>query len=152
NVVVTLARPKELDALGINFVGFVDVTDQVRATIMLQTLQAEFAHAARVSMLGEFTASIAHEINQPLTAVIAAGEASLRWLDRSDPNIPNAIQAMRRVVDAAARSGEIISRIRSMAAGRAPQYMEVSLNETIREAIKFLDHQIKLKDVDVSLD
>jgi C4-dicarboxylate-specific signal transduction histidine kinase len=152
NVVVTIARPAALSALGANFLGFVDITDQVRATAMLQKLQAEFAHTGRVSMLGELTASIAHEINQPLTAIMANGEASLRWLNRSDPDIMKADQAMQRTVDAASRAAEIVSRIRSMAAGRAPQYMEVSLNEIIDEAIEFLGHQLKTKNVDVSLD
>jgi C4-dicarboxylate-specific signal transduction histidine kinase len=152
NVVFTLARPEILTVLGVNFVGFVDVTNQVRATAMLQKLQADFAHAARVSMLGELTASIAHEINQPLAAIIVAGEAAQRWLNRAKPDIAKAGQSLQRIVNAATRSGDIISRIRSMAMGQAPQYTQISLNEVIGEAIKFLDHQIKLSNVDVSLD
>jgi PAS domain S-box-containing protein len=152
NVVITLARPKELDRLGINFIGFVDVTDQVRATRMLQKLQGEFAHAARISMLGELTASIAHEINQPLTAIMANGEASLYWLNRSEPDILKARESIGRIIEATNRSDEIISRLRSMAAGRAPRFADVSLNRLIDEAIEFLSHQIKSKNVEVSLE
>ena len=82
---------------------------------MLQKVQAEFAHAARVSMLGELTASIAHEVNQPLAAIATNGEAGLRWLDRAQPDLDEARELMRRVVTDARRAAEIIARVRGMA-------------------------------------
>ncbi len=65
----------------------IDISDRVRAHEMLRQVQAEFAHAGRVSLLGELTASIAHEVNQPLAAIVTSGEASLRWLSQPDPDI-----------------------------------------------------------------
>ena len=59
-----------------------DISDRVEAQAKLSRMQVEFAHAARVSMLGELTASIAHEVNQPLGAILTSGETSIRWLDR----------------------------------------------------------------------
>jgi len=152
NVLVTVARPQAIGALGINFIGLVDTTQRVRAQEMLQQVQAEFARAARVSMLGEIAASIAHEVNQPLAAMMTNGEAGLRWLNRDEPNLQKARDIMERVVHDASRAADIISRVRAMAAGRAPNFSDQSVHEIIIEAIEFLGHEIRSKGVDVSLD
>src|SRR5262249_47222005 len=109
NVVVTVARPEAVGAAGINFIGFVDISDRVQAIEMLQRVQAEFAHAARVSTLGELAASIAHEINQPLAAIMTNAEVALRWLNRPEAVVQKAGEAMQRVVNDAERAGDIIS-------------------------------------------
>jgi C4-dicarboxylate-specific signal transduction histidine kinase len=119
---------------------------------MLQQLQAEFAHAARVSMLGELTASIAHEVSQPLSAIAAAGKAGMLWLDRPEPNLAEAQDLMRRIVDDARRAAEIIARIRTMAAGRVPQQVALSLRDIIEESTIFLRPELRSKGVAVSLD
>ncbi len=67
--------------------GMIDVTERVRVETELRQLQADFTHAARVSMLGELTTSIAHEVNQPLAAIVTNAETSLRWLAREEPNL-----------------------------------------------------------------
>ncbi len=70
-----------------SLVGLIDVSDRVKAQDMLAKIQADIAHAARVSVLGELAASIAHEVSQPLTAIEANTEASLLWLAHAEPNI-----------------------------------------------------------------
>jgi PAS domain S-box-containing protein len=152
DVLVTVARPEATADLPMNFIGLTDITDRVRAREMLQQLQAEFAHAARVSMLGELTASIAHEVSQPLSAIAAAGKAGMLWLDRPEPNLAEAQDLMRRIVDDARRAAEIIARIRTMAAGRVPQQVALSLRDIIEESTIFLRPELRSKGVAVSLD
>ena len=90
-----------------------DIDDQKRAERGLQTAQAELAHVTRVTTLGELSASIAHEINQPLAAIVANAEAILRLLSRDVPDIAEAQAAIADVSKDARRAGEVIWRIRA---------------------------------------
>jgi len=155
-----VAHPMK-DATGnLQFMGaMMDITahksaelERSRAQDRLQKVQAEFAHAARISVLGELAASIAHEVNQPLASLTTGGEAALRWLDRAEPNVPKARDLMRRIIDDARRAADIIARLQAMAAGRAPQQMIISLNDVIEDSIVFLDHELQSKNIAVSLD
>src|SRR4029078_5665149 len=94
DVLFTTARVGRINDLDISLVGTIDISQRVRAQERLRQVQAEFAHAARVSMLGEFTASIAHEVNQPLAAIATNGAAALRWLNRPAPNLAEVRKAM----------------------------------------------------------
>ena len=80
----------------------------------MQSLQDKFAHSARVSMLGELTASIAHEVNQPLAAVVANGEAGLRWLDRPVPELARAKTTVEAMIRNARRASDVIVRLRAL--------------------------------------
>jgi PAS domain S-box-containing protein len=151
DVLLTAARPGLINDPGISIVGFIDVSERIRAREMLQHVQAEFAHAARVSMLGELTASIAHEVNQPLTAARTNAETGLRWLDRAEPNVPKARELMQHILDDARRASDIVARIRAMAAGRAPQLTALALHDVISESMLFLRHQLQSQSVTVSL-
>ena len=137
---------------GLSLVGLIDVTDRARAQEKLQELQAEFAHAARLAVLGETAASIAHEVNQPLTALQINGETVLRWLDRPEPNLAQIREKMLRMNADVARAAGIIARVRAMAAGRAPQRTPVALRDVITESLLFLRHELQSKGVSVSLD
>ena len=143
----TSARP---ESLPITLVGAFDLTKQVRAEEELQRLRTDFAHAARISMLGELTASIAHEVNQPLAAIATGGEASLRWLARSTPDVDEVRELTKRVVADARRASEIIARIRGMATRRVPEQSLLSLDDVIREALLFLRHEVESRGVAVS--
>src|SRR5262249_23912325 len=147
-----ISFPLEFRLAGETLCGFVDSTDRVRAQETLQRVQAEFAHASRISMLGELAASIAHEINQPLTALTPFGQASLRWLDRAEPNVAEVRQLTGRMVGDARRAADIIVRIRKMIAGQAPEKMPLSLEDVIHESLVFLDHEIRTCRVSVFLD
>jgi PAS domain S-box-containing protein len=149
DVLVTVARPGGLD---MNFIGFVDITDRVRAQEMLQQVQAEFAHAARLSMLGELTASIAHEVNQPLTAIRTNGETALRWLARSEPNLAKARESMQRILDDVRRASDVVASIRAMSAGQTPQQTALALRDVVAESIVFLRHELQSNEVSLSLD
>ena len=130
--------------------GVIDISERVKAQVMLNRVQADFAHAARISMLGELTASIAHEVNQPLAAIAAGGEASLRWLTRPTPDVGEVRELTTRIVADARRASEIISRIRAMATRRVPEQTLLSLDDVIREALQFLRHEVESRGVAVS--
>ncbi len=109
------------DANG-NFLGYrgtgTDITATIRADQAEQALrkaQAELAHVTRVTTLGELTASIAHEVNQPLAAVVANAEACLRWLDREPPDLAAARRSVEWVIDDGNRASEVIRRVRALA-------------------------------------
>ena len=139
-----------LTELGISLNSFVDATEKKRAEEMLQRVQADFAHAARVSMLGELTASIAHEVNQPLAAIAANGEAGLRWLSRAEPDVAEVREITKRIVADARRAADVISRVRAMAARRAPEHVPLSLDDVIREALLFLRHEVQARGVTIT--
>jgi C4-dicarboxylate-specific signal transduction histidine kinase len=103
-------------------------------------------------MLGELTASIAHEVNQPLAAIQTNGETGLRWLDRSEPNVSKARELMRRVLDDAQRASNIVACIRAMPAGRAPQQTVLALRDVIMESMLFLRREPQSKEVSATLD
>jgi signal transduction histidine kinase len=152
NIKVLFSAARLAGGTGLSLVGLIDITDRARAQEQLQQLQAEFAHAARLSMLGELAASIAHEVNQPLTALMINGETMLRWLDRPEPNRAQVRAKMVRMNADAARAGAVIGRIREMAAGRAPQRTPLALHDVITESLLFLRHELQSKGVSVSFD
>jgi PAS domain S-box-containing protein len=143
DVLMTATRPGLIDDPDISLMGIIDITERVRAQEMLQRVQAEFAHAARVSMLGELTASIAHEVNQPLAAIATNGEVSLHWLGRSEPDLAKVRELTTRVVNDARRAADVIARVRTMAMRKAPEQTLVSVDEVVREALLFLRHEVQ---------
>jgi len=102
-------------------------------TEALQKAQTELAHVTRVMTLGELTASIAHEVNQPLAAIVTNGNATLRWLGGATPNLSEARQAVERIIKDSYRASEVISRIRSLVKKAPPRNDLVDLNEVIIE-------------------
>jgi PAS domain S-box-containing protein len=127
--------------------GVIDISERVRAQAMLSQVQADFAHAARVSMLGELTASIAHEVNQPLAAIATNGEAGLRWLARPEPDVAEVRELTKHVVADARRAADIIARIRAMVERRAPEHAVLSIDDVVREALAFLRHEARSRGV-----
>src|SRR5580693_1164981 len=89
--------------------------ERKRAEEALRQAQSDLAHVTRVTTLGELTASIAHEVNQPLAAVVTNAEASLRWLDRGTPNLDEARRALEWIIDDGNRASEVIRRVRALA-------------------------------------
>jgi len=93
----------------------IDLTERKARAAAVEVLRSELYHAARVAMLGELTASIAHEVNQPLGAIVNNGSAALRWLNRSEPAISEVRQSLEMLVGEAKRASEIIIRMRALA-------------------------------------
>jgi PAS domain S-box-containing protein len=136
------------DANG-NFLGYrgtgTDITATIRANHAEQALrkaQAELAHVTRVTALGEMTASIAHEINQPLAAVVANAEACLRWLDRGTPDLSAARRSVEWIVDDGNRAGEVIRRIRVLANKTDIEKLPLAINNVIGEVIALVQREL----------
>ena len=92
-----------------------DITELKRADVALRSAQLELAHLTRVVTLGELAASIAHEVNQPLAAIVSNGEAGLRWLRRSRPELDEARASLEAMIRDGIRAGEVVHRIRGLA-------------------------------------
>jgi C4-dicarboxylate-specific signal transduction histidine kinase len=122
----------------------------VSAQQVLDRLQIEAAHAARISILGELTASIAHELNQPLSAIAVNCEASLRWLGRPKPNLDEVYELTKRTLADVRRAAEIIDRVRGMAVCRAPKRVLMPLHDVILDALQFLRHEVEWRGITVS--
>jgi len=148
----TACFPPESVAYGKLLIGVIDISERVRAQRQLHDLQAEFAHAARVSMLGELTASIAHEVNQPLAAIATNASAGMRWLSRPQPDLDELRSINTRVVADAQRAAAIIARVRDMAMRRAPEVQALSINTVVEEALLFLRHESQGKGVAMELE
>jgi signal transduction histidine kinase len=110
-------------------------SDLIKAEEALQKVQAELAHVTRVTTLGELTASIAHEINQPLSAVVTNANAGLRWLSGESPNIDEAREAIRRILRDGNRAAGVISKTRALFK-KAPMTKEqFDINEAVEEIV-----------------
>src|SRR5438309_5672518 len=124
---------------GIEFVGAVmDVTVAKRAEEALRQAQADLAHGNRVTTMGELTASLAHEVNQPIAAAVTDANTCLRWLTRDHPDVEEARHAASRIVKDATRAADIISRIRLLFKKGTPEREPVDVNEVVREMIVLL--------------
>jgi len=112
-----------------------DITERKRAEQALHKAQEELARVARIATLGELTASLAHEINQPLGAVVTNGSASLRWLNANPPNLDEARQAIARTIDEAQRASEVIKKTRTLLQKSSPEMLPLDVNEIIRKVL-----------------
>jgi PAS domain S-box-containing protein len=124
----------------------VDVTERTRAEEARRDAQNRLAHANRFAAVGQLTASIAHEINQPITGVVTSGHAALRWLANETPDFEAARRAIERVIRDADRAAEVIVRVRDLIKRAPPRRGCFDLNEAIREVI-FLSRGETMKNV-----
>ncbi|MEI4509234.1 ATP-binding protein [Sphingopyxis sp. CCNWLW253] len=152
DVRMSVTYPNAAGELDVTIFSFEDVTEQLRVEAQLRQLQADFTHAARLSTLGEFTTSIAHEVNQPLAAIVTNAETSLRWLSRSDPNIEKVQELTTRITASARRANDIVQRIRGMAAKRQPERVPIDLNDVVQESLLFLRHEVESRSIRITTD
>jgi len=114
---------------------------RTRAQEALRLAQSDLAHVNRVTTMGELTASLAHEVNQPIAAAVTDANTCLRWLTRDQPDVEEAREAASRVVKDATRAAEIISRVRLTFTKNTPQRELVDVNEVIKEMIVLLRNE-----------
>jgi C4-dicarboxylate-specific signal transduction histidine kinase len=106
--------------------------------------RAQLAHVARLTVLGELTASIAHEVNQPLAAIVTSGDACSRWLSAEPPNVAKAQQAIDRIVKDANRASDVITRVRKLATPASPPlYERLNMNDTIMGVLSLVRSEIE---------
>src|ERR1700716_4208396 len=125
---------------------------RTRAEEELRVAHADLAHVNRVSTMGELTASLAHEVNQPIAAAITDANTCLRWLTRDPPDMDEARAAASRTVKDANRAAEIVSRVRLLFKKGTPQRELVDVNEVIREMIVLLRSETSRYSVSVFSD
>jgi PAS domain S-box-containing protein len=127
-----------------------DLTEHVLASEALREAQIALAHANRVTTMGQLTASIAHEVNQPLAAVVANAEACLRWLDRGTPDLNAARRSVEWIINDSNRASEVIRRVRSLANKTSVEKLPLDINDVAREVItlvqrELINHQVALR-------
>lgn len=105
-------------------------------------LRNELAHLSRVNMLGELSGSLAHELNQPLTAILSNAQAAQRYLDQEQPDIAEVREILKDIIEADNRAGETIYRMRTLFRKGKVQNTAIDLNATVREVLKFLNSDL----------
>jgi PAS domain S-box-containing protein len=140
-VLIGVAALEESNSQGLAFV--LDLTERKRAETeareserRYREMQMEVAHANRVATMGQLTASIAHEVNQPIAAAGTNAHAALRWLSAHPPNLDEVRQALARIVKNSNAAGEVIRRIRDLIRKSPPRKDWVDINEAIKEVIE----------------
>jgi PAS domain S-box-containing protein len=136
------------DARG-NFLGYRGTATDITATIRadhaeraLREAQAALAHVTRVTTLGELTASIAHEVNQPLAAVVANAEACVRWLDREIPDLAAARRSAEWVIEDGNRASDVIRRVRALANKSDIEKTPLDVNNVVRDVIALTQREL----------
>jgi PAS domain S-box-containing protein len=152
--IYTVGHPV-LNASGdlVQFVGsLIDITERKGAEESLRQAQADLARVNRVTTMGELTASLAHEVNQPIAAAVTNANTCLRWLTRDHPDVEEARAAAMRIVKDGTRAAEIISRIRLLFKKGTSQWELVDVNEVIREMIVLLRSEATRYSISVRTD
>jgi C4-dicarboxylate-specific signal transduction histidine kinase len=148
-----VAHALKNDSGSTEFVGAVmDVTAAKRAEDELHKAQEELAYVSRATTMGELAASVAHEVNQPLAAVVTNGEACLRWLDRDVPELDEARRAVRRMIGEGRRANQVIGRVRAMVRRQDPQKAPVDLNDVIDETVPLVRRELASQRVTLNLE
>jgi PAS domain S-box-containing protein len=127
----------------------IDITARKLAEDAMRAAQSELAQVARLTTMGEMTASIAHEINQPLAAIVANGNAGLRWLANATPDIDEVRATLKRIVNDGHRAGRVISGLRTMFKKSSQAKAAVDVNDLVREVLTLVRGELESRRVSV---
>jgi two-component system, LuxR family, sensor kinase FixL len=144
--VVPLNRPE-----GGAVVTHTDVTERKRVELEAQRSRQELAHFTRVSTMGELTASLAHELNQPLTGILANAQAARRFLDATPPDLTEVHEILSDIIEDDKRAAEVIRRLRDMLRKGESQQLPLDLNTLIRDVAKLVSSDAVIRNVAVTL-
>ena len=125
------------------------LADQKQTWSSLHETQKVLAHVTRLSTISELTTSLAHEVNQPLAAAIANGNASLRWLTHSPPVIQEAVEAMRRAVRDVKRAADVVAHARALVKNSDGEKLPVQIDDVVREVLGFVQTELDRNQVAV---
>ena len=149
-VLIGVAHFEETGNQGVAFV--LDLTERKRAQNALQVARAELAHATRLTTMGELTASIAHEVKQPITAAVTSAQTALRWLEAQPPELGQVREALSRIVRAGKRAGDVIGRIRALVTKAPPRRDSLEINAAIREVVELTSGEAVKNGISVRMD
>jgi len=142
-VVFTITFPSDSARLDSVLVSIMDVTEQKRAEEALRQAQADLAHVSRVTTLGEMAASIAHEVDQPLSGVVINANACLRFLRPESLNIDEVRDGLHAIARDGRRASDVIGRIRALARRTATEKVPLDVNEVIREVVALAEAEVR---------
>jgi two-component system, LuxR family, sensor kinase FixL len=151
DVLLMVIYPAASEPLDATLLMMIDITERLQTEERVRQLEADFTQASRAALLGELITSIAHEIKQPLSAIMINGQTSLRWLSQSEPNIAKVEQLTDRIVESARQANTILQRIQDMAVPRGRRWDRLDLNEVVREALGFVRHELDREDIELDL-
>jgi two-component system, LuxR family, sensor kinase FixL len=151
DVLFTVTYPERPEHYDSSLITMLDIGERLKTEAQLHQLQADFIHAARISTLGELATSIAHEVKQPLAAIVTNAETSLRWLKREDVSLSKLETLTSRVISNARRASDIVQRIRGMAVKHEPERTALDLNEVVEEALLVVRHDIDSRSIALSV-
>lgn len=126
-----------------------DIEERRRAEQALDKSRAELAHVTRVTMLGEMAASIAHEVTQPLAAIVTSGEAGMRWLNREVPDLDEVRESVGQMINDARRATDIVRQLRSMAKRKEPDNAPVDLTSVVIQSIELMRREFQSHSVEI---
>ena len=129
-----------------------DITERKRAEEALQRAQAELAHVTRLTTLGQLAASIAHEVNQPLAAIVADANASLNWLAAAEPELERVRETLAAIATDGHRAADVIQRIRQLATKTEPCKARLDVNDVVREVVALVRAEVARYEITLTLD
>ena len=107
----------------------IDISDRRATEEALHRAQAELTHATRAAALGEMAASIAHEVNQPLAAIVLYAESAMRWLERAEPDVGRAMAGLQKIARSARHAGDVVHRVKGFVRKDSPERVPLDLRE-----------------------
>jgi C4-dicarboxylate-specific signal transduction histidine kinase len=146
SVLITALRNEAGELVGFSKLTH-DISERKRAEEALQKAQAELGRVTRVTTMGELTASIAHEVSQPLTAALTNGNACLRWLARETPDLNEARAAVERMMRDANRASDVIRRIRTLVQKTELEKIRLDINDLIQEVVALLRGEVRKNEI-----
>lgn len=129
-----------------------DITDRKHTDMVMQQLRQELAQASRITMAGQLAAAIAHELNQPLGAILCNAQSAEKLLNRQNPDLVEALNTLKDIRTDSQRAGAVIHRLRALYQNAAKDRSRLLLNEVVRETIALLNSEFALRGVTVRLD
>jgi PAS domain S-box-containing protein len=133
------------------YVLLTDIDDRKRAEDALRDMQTKLSRAAQVATVGELAASVAHEVNQPLAAVVANGHACVRWLSATPPNFDKALEAAQRIAKDGKDAGEVVRRVRSLFKRAAAERLPLDIGDIVRDVLRLLETDAARRSVAVAV-
>lgn len=150
-ILLAVEFPEDLSALDRIVIGLVDITEREAAQVTMMAAQAELARASRASAVGALSASLAHELNQPLGALLMNAQACLRWLSRSPPDLKAAIRAAERTMRDGERASQIVKTTKAMLSRTPLATEEVDLSALVEETRTLLEFEVERQNVSIDL-
>ena len=142
---------RNIEGIVTHYVGILsDITEHKQTQEKLHNQRVQLTHIARVATMGELTAALAHELSQPLTAILSNAQAGLRFLNQKDPNIDEVREILKDIVADDKRAGEVLRRIRRLVKRDSAQFEQLDINHLVEEVLALISNDLAIKQVKIS--